>query len=147
MAQGSVKYHSGDNLMCTCNDTGNLVPTRYSYRNSVVVRETNENSPPIYTCWFTPRWTTDAAASPRKFYWTSMMTNAPFGRAHSGRLWTQHEWSYWFWKTNESQFEIHLLHSTIRRKWKWLFVNGFEGKGQISTDKEFLNPRQDGKNS
>jgi hypothetical protein len=36
---------------------------------------------------------------------------------------------------------------TKMRKWKWLFVNSWEGKGPIYTATKFLKSCQDGKNT
>jgi len=36
--------------------------------------------------------------------------------AHQGRVRMRHEWRKWVWKTNESKFEVHLLHWTCTKR-------------------------------
>jgi hypothetical protein len=41
---------------------------------------------------------------------TSIIMIALGGPGQQGQMWTQHQWRNWFSKTDESHFEIYLLH-------------------------------------
>ena len=126
------------------NDNGNLVSRRISYWYSSFMDETlfvHRNSFSVYrgVCW----WHSESAECRNivhRFFKIVERTStmiATVGSACGIRIWRQHEWRDWFWAAEATLGKV--ANSTITRKWKWWFVNGWKFKSVSCNATEFLN--------
>jgi len=70
-----------------------------------------------------------------KIFERTSTTIAPVGPACRVRIWRQHEWRDWFWAAEATIGKV--ADSTITRKWKWWFVNGWNSEAWVVIQRNF----------
>lgn len=117
MAQESVRCHAWDKLMCNGNDNypkRKFVKWIASYGRNMLLPPTEIQGKlvEVYTYGNGVRRVhkSENGADSSEMVKQTCMMSAPTDSAHQGRVRMRHEWRKWVWKTNESKFEVHLLH-------------------------------------
>jgi hypothetical protein len=72
------------------------------------------------TVWWEYSMSENDAENLKTSQYSSVMTIAPVSLASKEQMWMQYKWRNWFWKTDESQYEV--ADFTIMRMWKWLWM-------------------------